>query len=73
MQEETKRGPEEFKIKGNWEKSSKQLRSQYSKLTDQDVKLEAGKENELLGRIEKRLGKNREEVISLINRVQAKN
>ena len=73
MQEETKRGPEEFKIKGNWDNSAKQLREQHSSLTDQDVKLETGKENELLGRIEKRLGKNRAEVISLINGVQAKN
>ncbi|HRO43618.1 MAG TPA: hypothetical protein PL009_12345 [Flavipsychrobacter sp.] len=72
MQDETKRSPEEFKVDSNWDSSSKQLREKYSTLTAEDVKFETGKENDLLGRIEKRLGKKREEVISLINGVQAK-
>lgn len=73
MQEETKSRTAEFKITGNWEHSSKQLLKNHPTLTEQDVKLETGKENELLGRVEKKLGMKREEVISLIEDVQAKN
>jgi uncharacterized protein YjbJ (UPF0337 family) len=61
---------ESFKFTGNWENQSKQLKKDYAQLTDADLKFESGKENELLGRIEKRLNKNREEVISLIKNVK---
>ncbi|MFN4248531.1 MAG: hypothetical protein ACK4EY_12440 [Flavipsychrobacter sp.] len=72
MQEETKSKTEDFKIAGNWEHSSKQLMKNHPTLTEQDVKLESGKENELLSRVEKKLNMKREEVISLIQDVQSK-
>ncbi len=59
-----------FKISGNWEGQSKKLKTKYPQLTDSDLKFEAGKENELLGRIEKKLSKNREEVIEIISHLQ---
>jgi hypothetical protein len=61
---------ENFKITGSWEKQSKQLKKKFSQLTNADMKLEAGKDNELLIRIETRLNKNREEVINLIKNCQ---
>ncbi len=73
MQEETKPRMEEFKIAGNWEHSSKQLMKNHPKLTEEDVKLESGKENELLSRVEKKLNLKREEVISQIKEVQTNN
>ncbi|HTM66390.1 MAG TPA: hypothetical protein VL093_08730 [Flavipsychrobacter sp.] len=72
MQDEQKRNPGEFKITSNWGNSSKELREKHPTLTEQDVKFETGKENELLGRMEKKLGKNRDEVISIIQEVQPK-
>lgn len=63
--------PENFKITGNWEAQSKQLKQKFSQLTDADLKFETGKENELLGRVETRLNKKREEVINIINKAQA--
>jgi uncharacterized protein YjbJ (UPF0337 family) len=63
--------PETFKITGNWDAQSKQLKQKFSQLTDADLKFETGKENELLGRVETRLNKKREEVINIINKAQA--
>lgn len=57
---------EHFKITGNWEAKSKKLKAKYPQLTDADLKFEPGKESELLSRMESRLKKTREEVISAI-------
>lgn len=62
-----------FKVTGNWAAQSKQLKENYSQLTDADLKFEIGKENELLSRVETRLNKQREEVINIIKKVQPKN
>jgi hypothetical protein len=59
---------ETFKIGSNWNSQSQQLRSQFSTLSDSDLKFETGKESELLGRLQAKLGKNREEVIALIKK-----
>jgi hypothetical protein len=60
----------EFKISGDWVAQSKRLKEEYSLLTDADLKLEAGKENELLTRVGTRLNKKREEVITIIKKGQ---
>lgn len=65
-----KRSNDDFKITGNWATQSKQLKTKYSQLTDSDLKFEPGKENELLVRVESRLGKRRDEVINIINKNQ---
>lgn len=62
--------PETFKITGDWEQQSKQLKGKFSQLTDTDLKFETGKESELLKRVETRLNKNREEVINIIKKGQ---
>ena len=63
---------EPFKIVGNWDMQSRKLKEKFSELTDEDVKLVAGKENELLTRLVKRLNKTRDEVISLVRRGEPK-
>lgn len=62
--------PGAFKITGDWKEQAKQLKAKFAQLTDADLKFEAGKENELLKRLEQRLNKNREEVINIIKKVQ---
>jgi len=59
---------EPFKIAGNWNVQSKKLKEAFPQLTDEDLKHEAGKEVELLTRLETRLEKNRAEVISIIRK-----
>lgn len=58
-----------FKILKNWNEQSKQLKEKYSTLTDHDLKLEEGKEKEMLERIGNRLRKNREEVMDLLKEI----
>ncbi|MBL0315820.1 MAG: hypothetical protein IPP69_08580 [Flavobacteriales bacterium] len=57
---------EPFKIKGNWDSQTKSLKEKYSQLTDSDLKCDAGKEEEMIGRVSTRLNKGREEVISML-------
>lgn len=64
---------ETFKITGNWDSQSKQLKEKFSQLTDADLKFETGKEDELLTRVESRLNKKREEVINIIKKTQTEN
>jgi uncharacterized protein YjbJ (UPF0337 family) len=59
---------EVFKISGDWSIQSKALKEKFSQLTDADLTFESGKEDELLGRVETRLNKKREEVISIIKK-----
>jgi hypothetical protein len=59
-----------FKITGNWDTQSKQLKEKFPQLTEADLKFEAGTEKELLGRISTRLNKKREEVINIITKGQ---
>ncbi len=66
----TNKTNEVFKITGDWAAQSKQLKEKFSQLTDADLKFEPGKEQELLGRVETRLNKKREEVINILNKVQ---
>jgi len=60
--------PETFKITGNWDAQSKLLKERFSQLTDADLKFETGKENDLLTRVQAKLNKKREEVISIIDK-----
>lgn len=69
---EATKTPESFKMIGNWDTQSKELKSKYNQLTDADLKFEVGKENDLLKRVETRLNKNREEVINIIKKGQPK-
>lgn len=61
---------EAFKISGDWSAQSKQLQEKFPALTNEDLKFEAGKENDLLTRVEARLNKKREEVINIIRKGQ---
>lgn len=57
-----------FTINGNWAIRSKLLKAEYSQLTDEDLKFELGKEDELIKRVESRLNKNRSQVIEIIQK-----
>ncbi|QSE96437.1 hypothetical protein [Fulvivirga lutea] len=61
---------EPFKITGDWKGQSTQLKNKYPQLTDEDLKFESGKENELVKRVETRLNKNREEVVNIIKKAE---
>lgn len=72
MENTNNKTSEAFKISGDWKVQSKELKNKFSQLTDEDLKFENGKENDLLNRVEKRLNKKRDEVINIINKAQPK-
>ncbi len=51
-----------LQLKGNWNILKGKLKQKYSSLTDDDLQYVEGKEDELIGRIQKRTGKTKEEV-----------
>jgi uncharacterized protein YjbJ (UPF0337 family) len=53
-------------ISGNWEQLKGKLKQKYASLTDNDLMFVEGKEDETLGRIQKKLGKSREEVEQIL-------
>lgn len=60
------------KIKGNWNELKGKLKQQYANLTDNDLLYVEGKEDELHGRLQKSLGKSKDEVNELIDRLSQK-
>jgi uncharacterized protein YjbJ (UPF0337 family) len=53
-------------LRGRWNVVRGKLKQQYADLTDDDLLYLEGKENELLGRIQKRTGKARKEIEDFI-------
>ena len=51
-----------LEMKGNWNAIKGKLKQKYAQLTDDDLKFVEGKEDELFGRLQQRLGKNKEEL-----------
>lgn len=59
-----------FKMTGDWNVQSKQLKNKFSQLTDADLKFEKGKESELIGRVGTRLNKKQDEIITILTKNQ---
>ena len=51
------KGMTTLQIKGSWNEIKGKLKQKYAELTDDDLTFAEGKENELLGRLQQRLGK----------------
>lgn len=52
-------------IKGNWNEQKGKLKQKFAVLTDNDLLFEEGKKDELFGKLQKLLGKTREEMITI--------
>jgi uncharacterized protein YjbJ (UPF0337 family) len=55
-----------LQAKGNWNIIKGTLKQKWAKLTDDDLQYVEGKEDELIGRIQKRTGETREKVEKVI-------
>jgi uncharacterized protein YjbJ (UPF0337 family) len=53
-------------IKGRWGEIKGKLKQKYASLTDDDLMYTEGKEEELISRLQKKLGKSKEEVEDII-------
>lgn len=56
-------------IKGNWNEIAGKLKQQYGNLTDDDLLFKEGKEEELLGRLQQKLGTTKEELRKIISKI----
>ncbi len=57
---------DKLEIKGNWNKVKGKLKQEYGSLTDDDLVYVEGKEDELLGRLQNKTGKSRDELVKKI-------
>jgi uncharacterized protein YjbJ (UPF0337 family) len=55
-----------LKLNGNWNEVKGKAKKQYGALTDDDLTYEDGQDDQLVGRIQKKLGKTKDEVIKWI-------
>ena len=53
---------EKLEVKGAWNEMKGKLKQKYGDLTDDDLTYEEGKEDEMYGRLQQKLGKTKEEV-----------
>jgi uncharacterized protein YjbJ (UPF0337 family) len=53
-------------IKGNWNELKGKLKQNYGNLTDDDLLYAEGKEDEMVGRLQKKLGKSKDEISRLL-------
>ena len=59
-------GMNKLQFKGSWNEIKGKLKQSYGNLTDDDLVFAEGKDDELLGRLQKKLGKSKEEVKHMI-------
>jgi len=54
-------------LKGNWNELKGKLKKKFATLTDSDMLYEEGKQDEMLGRLQVKLGKTKEEVNKILS------
>ena len=59
--------PSKLAWKGNWNEVKGKIKKKYGQLTDDDLLYQEGKEDELLGRLQQRLGKTRAEIEDILS------
>ena len=58
-----------LQFKGSWNEVKGKLKQKYGQLTDDDLSFAEGKDEELLGRLQKRLGRTKDELRTEIERL----
>lgn len=54
-------------LKGDWNLAKGKLKQQFAQLTDEDLDYADGKGDELVGRLQEKLGKGKSEIVKLLN------
>ena len=58
-----------LKVSGNWNEVKGKIKQKYANLTDDDLLYEEGKDDELLGRIQKKTGATKEDIKTWIDKL----
>jgi uncharacterized protein YjbJ (UPF0337 family) len=53
-------------LKGNWNEQKGKLKQRFAVLTDNDLMFEEGRQDEMFGKLQKKLGKTKEELHKII-------
>lgn len=53
---------EKLQMKGSWNETKGKLKQRYGQLTDDDLMYREGQEEELIGRLQRKIGGTREEI-----------
>lgn len=56
----------DFKLKGNWNEMKGKLKQRFGELTEDDLSVGEGKQDELIGRLQQKLGKTKDEVLKIL-------
>jgi uncharacterized protein YjbJ (UPF0337 family) len=56
-----------LKLRGSWNETRGKIKQAYGNLTDNDLTFEEGKEDELLGRLQQKTGRAKEDLKSWID------
>ncbi|MBS1597659.1 MAG: CsbD family protein [Bacteroidetes bacterium] len=57
---------DKLELKGSWNVLKGKLKQSYANLTDDDLRYEEGKEDELLGRLQKKTGQTKDQLTKWI-------
>jgi uncharacterized protein YjbJ (UPF0337 family) len=58
-----------LELKGDWNILKGKLKQKFGDLTDNDLMFIKGKEEELVGRLQQKLGKTKQEIRDLLSRI----
>lgn len=58
---------DKLQIKGGWNELKGKIKQAYGDLTDDDLIREEGKDDEMLGKLQQKTGKSRDELVKWIN------
>ncbi len=56
-------------IQEGWKATREKLKQRFSVLTDNDLLLTVGKQNEMLGRLQAKLGKSKQDILEIISNI----
>ncbi|QCX00584.1 CsbD family protein [Aggregatimonas sangjinii] len=62
--------PWKDKLKGNWNVAKGKIKQEWGDLTDDDLDYQEGKEDELVGRIQKKTGESKERVNEFLDNMK---
>jgi uncharacterized protein YjbJ (UPF0337 family) len=54
---------DKMEVKGSWNEWKGKLKEKYGQLTDDDLKYEEGKDEQMWGRIQKKTGKTKDDLV----------
>lgn len=54
-------------LKGNWEEQKGKLKQKFGQLTDDDLLFAEGKKDEMLGRLQIKLGKTKDDLFKILS------